>query len=179
MPRKSIITRRRDETPEPENGDGIDILIVEDGDDELRRLSESLKGSFRLRHVLTGREASATLNKCPTVELVYLTMEFPTTPEDDLLGAEDVVFARFADDEDKAIQFLQANQGAFILHHLRRKVKRPVPVLFAHDFSSELERWDTMTSRYDNVYYCRSDMGAIDVADLIRTIIEKSRPEPL
>ena len=77
------------------------------------------------------------------------------------------------------MEFLRKNQGAFILHYLRKKLKKAIPILFSYDFSSELQRWDTLTSRYENVYYCRDGMSPIDVADLIKTIIQKSGAEPV
>jgi len=181
MPRKSITGPHRKRTSGSwrEEKERLHLLFIEDGDDEMERFTKVLKSAFEYHHVVSGREVHPYLKEHPEIDIIYLTMDFPSIPEDELLGAEDIIFERFNDDEEKAIEFLRENQGAFILHHIRNKVKKPIPILFSYDFSSELQRWDTLTSRYENVYYCKSEMSPIDVADLIQTIIQKSRPESL
>ena len=177
MPRKSITGAHRKRAPQRESDDSgkLRLLFVEDGDEELEKLRKVLKGSFSFCHVSTGRSASLHIIRDPEIDLVFITMEFESIPEEELLGTEEIIFEKFGNDDDKAIRFLRGNQGAFILHHLRKKVKEPLPVLFSHDFSSELSRWDTLTSRYDNVYYCKREMGPIDIGDFMQTIIQKYR----
>ena len=174
MPRKSIASAHR--KPSPEQEGRLKVLFVNEEDEKLDRFMDTFDSCFECYRAKCGRDASRYLKDHSGIDLIFLTMSFPAVPREELLGIENVILDRFEGDEEKAINFVRKSQGAFILHHIRRQVEAPIPVLFFHDFSSELERWDTLSSRYDNVYYCREDMGPIDVADLIRTIVEARGP---
>ncbi len=181
MPRKSITGPHRKKISDIPRKDKekLNLLFIEDGDEEMQRFMNVLENAFEFHHVASGRDVHPYVTEHPGIDIIYLTMGFPSIPKDELLGSEDIIFERFNNDEERTIEFLRDNQGAFILHHIRKTVKKPIPILFSYDFSSELQRWDTLTSRYENVYYRKSEMSPIDVADLIQTIIQKSRPEPL
>ena len=182
MPRKSITSRKEEpkppSQPEPQEP-GLSVLFIEEGDDEFTRFKESLRGSIDLIHVSTGRQASARLIEDPDIDIAYVTMQFPSAIEEDLVGMEDALVDRFSGNLEKASRFARENQGLFILHHIRKQIEKPTPVLVSHDFSTELQRWDTMTSRYEKVYYVREGMSPIDIADLMQTIVERNRDETI
>lgn len=109
------------------------LLVVEDGHEyeEFARLF--LADAFAVRGTRTAAEALAAA-RAEAPEGLLLDLRFDRTPSDALVGDPAGVANRlFGGDRDRALRYLQDQQGALILGQLR-EAGVAAPAVFVHDF---------------------------------------------
>lgn len=108
------------------------LLIVEDGTEYRSFFGLFLASAYGFAHAQSGAEALARLGE-GRVDGIVLDMRFDRTPTDRLLGdVEDVMRRHFGRDRDRALRYLQDQQGTLILEAIR-KAGHTEPALFISD----------------------------------------------
>ena len=114
------------------------ILVVEDGTEYTEafgRLSADV-GPVELIRASHAEEARAFLATRP-VSAVFLDVVFDRTPPEQLAGDRGELERRFEGDRSRVLEHLATHQGFYLLAELAPSIPPGVPVLLAHDFSSE------------------------------------------
>ncbi|MCP4804461.1 MAG: response regulator [Proteobacteria bacterium] len=142
------------------------VLVVEDGREYSEMLTRFLTDGFSFVRAGNGGEALAAL-ATGEHDVVFLDMRFDRIPEADLVGDLAEITNRFNGDRDRAVRFLEDNQGTFVLATLRAAGHR-VPVVFSYDFDGEPRRWGHVERHHGPVAYLGSNAGP----DQIRAALE-------
>lgn len=142
--------------------EALGVLIIEDGDEYLHALSRYVAGP-RYLQAHSGQEALDILSTEP-VDVVYLDMRFDRTPTAALLG-DRAEAARKHGGERGALRHLAEHQGLYILHALHEGLPAPPPVVLAHDFARQPERFERLSARYPGLSW----VGDGADADAIRS----------
>ena len=114
------------------------VLVVEDGTEYTEafgRLAGDV-GPVELLRASHAAEAHAILARS-RVDAVFLDVVFDRTPPERLAGNREELDRRFAGDSARAIEHLAFHQGFYLLAELSPAIPVGIPVLIAHDFSSE------------------------------------------
>ena len=125
------------------------VLVIEDGNEYLNVLSRFISG-YKYLQAHDGRSALTFLEQ-GVAALVYLDMRFDRTPRHLLLGDHAQQTSKFGGDTERAWQFLEKNQGLFILNHLSVMGYTSIPVVLSHDFSNQPARWKHLSTTYPNL----------------------------
>ncbi len=125
------------------------VLVVEDGFEYIHNLGRFLGEHFSFTRAGDGQEALALLAAEPFAA-IFLDMKFDRATR--LLGDLDQLQRRFAGDEHRARQFLENNQGAYVLAAIRDAGHRQ-PAVFSYDFDSEPRRFANLSRRYGPLTY--------------------------
>jgi len=135
----------------------VRVLVIEDGEEYIRNLGRFLPEHFELLRAGSGAEALALLAE-GRFEVIFLDMRFDRVPPESLLGSLEQVADRFNGDLDRALRFLEDNQGAYVLAALR-DAGCALPVVFSHDFTDEPRRWVNLERRYAPLDYLPDNAG--------------------
>lgn len=141
----------------------VRVLVVEDGEEYIRNLGRFLSDAFGLTRAGSGGEALEVLGR-QEFDVVFLDMRFDRTPSEALLGDLEAVADRFNGDLERAMRFLEDNQGAYVLAALR-EAGCDLPVVFSHDFTDEPRRWANLEARYAPLDYLPDNAGPDDVSE--------------
>lgn len=143
----------------------LGVLIVEDGDEYLHALARYVVGP-RYLQAHSGAEAIALLTR-EHVDVIYLDMRFDRSPPEALLG--DVAAAALKHGgKAGALRHLAEHQGLYILSALHESSATPPPVILAHDFSRQTERFERLAARYPRLSW----IGDAADADAVRSALE-------
>ncbi len=152
----------------------VRVLVIEDGEEYIRNLGRFLPPSFQLSRAGSGPEALAMLEAQP-VEVIFLDMRFDRTPREALLGDLEEMADRFNGDLDRALRFVEDNQGAYVLAALREAGCR-LPVVFSHDFTDEPRRWANLEGRYAPLDYLPDNAGPDEVSERLGSWAHRAAP---
>lgn len=125
--------------------DAFTVLIIEDGDEYRENLTRFVDGP-RYLQARSGAAALALLTE-HAVQVVYLDMRFDRIPRTDLLGDHASTTQEHNGDPQRGWQYLENNQGLFILDALAR-AGHTLPVILSYDFSRERPRLRRLQARY-------------------------------
>ncbi len=138
------------------------VLVVEDGEEYTRTLTRFCTDVFAFTRAGDGPEALAILADEPThgiFDRIFLDMRFDRVSPAVLLGDLGPTAERFNGDPNRARQFLEDNQGAYILAAMRA-AGHDLPVVFSHDFDAEPRRWASIERMYAPVRYLPDNASA-------------------
>lgn len=142
------------------------VLVIEDGEEYTRTLTRFCADVFDFTRAGDGAEALALLSGAfdgtadpGPFDRVFLDMRFDRVSPASLLGDIATTAERFNGDPNRARQFLEDNQGAYILAALRA-AGHELPVVFSHDFDAEPKRWASMARMYAPVRYLPDNASA-------------------
>ncbi len=138
------------------------VLVIEDGEEYTRTLTRFCADVFEFTRVGDGYEALALLAGEHAFDRIFLDMRFDRVAPAALLGDLASTAERFNGDPHRARQFLEDNQGAYILAALRQAA-HDLPVVFSHDFDAEPKRWATLSRMYAPVRYLPDNASADDI----------------
>ena len=138
--------------------DDLHVLVVEDGEEYIRTLTRFCADVFQFTRAGDGPEALA-LMQSGKFDRVFMDMRFDRVSPGVLLGDLATTAERFNGDPNRARQFLEDNQGAYILAALRA-AGHDIPVVFSHDFDAEPRRWASMARMYSPVRYLPDNASA-------------------
>lgn len=141
----------------------IRVLVIEDGEEYIRNLRRFLPEHFELLRAGSGEAALSCIAQ-RDFDVVFLDMRFDRVPSEALLGSLEQVADRFNGDLDRALRFLEDNQGAYVLAALR-EAGCTLPVVFSHDFTDEPRRWANLESRYAPLDYLADNAGPEEVSE--------------
>jgi len=141
----------------------VSVLVVEDGEEYIRNLRRFLPEHFELERAGSGAEALAALSR-RSFGVIFLDMRFDRVPPEALLGDLEQVADRFNGDLDRALRFLEDNQGAYVLAALR-DAGCTLPVVFSHDFTDNPRRWTNLERRYTPLDYLPDNAGPQEVSE--------------
>ncbi len=109
------------------------LLVVEDGHEYAEFARLFLSDVFDVHGTRTAADALAAVREAAPAGLL-LDLRFDRTRPEDLLGDRDEVAARlFGGDRDRALRYLQDQQGTLVLGALR-DAGVGAPAVFVHDF---------------------------------------------
>ncbi len=138
------------------------VLVIEDGEEYTRTLTRFCADVFDFTRAGDGPEAlaliAAALETRP-FDRVFLDMRFDRVSPAVLLGDIAATAERFNGDPNRARQFLEDNQGSYILAALRA-AGHDLPVVFSHDFNAEPKRWASLERMYAPVCYLPDNASA-------------------
>lgn len=138
------------------------VLVIEDGEEYTRTLTRFCADVFDFARAGDGPEALALLAgeaDAPAFDRIFLDMRFDRVSPGVLLGDLASTAERFNGDPNRARQFLEDNQGAYILAALRA-AGHEHPVVFSHDFDAEPKRWASIARMYAPVRYLPDNASA-------------------
>ena len=127
------------------------ILVIEDGREYVETLGRYLGAEFEFVRAGHGRAALDALS-IATFQAIFLDMRFDRVQLADLLGDQSALATRLGGDLVRVRQFLEENQGTYILAALREANHR-LPVVFSYDFDGEPRRWRRIETRFSPVSY--------------------------
>lgn len=136
----------------------MNVLVIEDGEEYIRTLTRFCADVFTFTRAGDGPEALQLLQQ-GAYDRVFLDMRFDRVSPGVLLGDLATTAERFNGDPNRARQFLEDNQGAYILAALRA-AGHELPVVFSHDFDAEPRRWASMARMYAPVRYLPDNASA-------------------
>ncbi|MBM4368755.1 MAG: hypothetical protein FJ102_21255 [Deltaproteobacteria bacterium] len=142
----------------------IRVLVVEDGFEYRDTLVRFLGEGFAVTRAGDGAEA---LGAVAAHDVVLLDMRFDRVSPGQLLGDLADTAERFNGDPVRARQFLEDNQGAYILAALRA-AGHATPALFCHDFSGEPRRWAVLERKYAPVSWLPDNASPSLLRETIR-----------
>lgn len=134
------------------------VLVVEDGEEYTRTLTRFCADVFDFTRAGDGPAALAMLADS-SFDRIFLDMRFDRVSPSVLLGEIGPTAERFNGDPNRARQFLEDNQGAYILAALRA-AGHELPVVFSHDFDAEPRRWASIERMYAPVRYLADNASA-------------------
>ncbi len=137
------------------------ILVVEDGEEYVQNLTRFLGDVFSFVRAGSGAEALEILSG-GVVGTIFLDMCFDRTPRALLLGELDPLVDRFNGDRERAWQFLETNQGTYVLAAVREAGFRQ-PVIFSHDFDGAPRRFRHLERLYAPVSYLTDTASPEDI----------------
>jgi hypothetical protein len=109
------------------------LLVIEDGHEYAEFAGLFLSDVFEVRAARSGDEALAALRERPA-DALLVDLRFDRTPVDTLVGQKEEIAQRlFGGDENRALRYLQDQQGTLILAELR-KAGFEAPAVFIQDF---------------------------------------------
>lgn len=144
----------------------MQILMVEDGFEYTETYSRYLGEGFEVVRAGCGSEAIGLIST-RTFDLLFLDMRFDRVTSGQLLGDLADTAERFNGDPVRARQFLEENQGVYILAALRAAAC-VLPALFSHDFSGEPKRWAALERKYAPVRWLPDNASPAQVRALLR-----------
>lgn len=147
----------------------LNVLVVEDGEEYTTNLTRFCADGFVFTRAPDGPRALAMLDEA-RYDLVFLDMRFDRTPTADLLGDVAETAERFNGDPVRARQFLEDNQGAYILAAIRG-AGRMLPAVFSHDFDGEPRRWGALERMYAPVSYLPDNASAARIQAVLREAV--------
>lgn len=142
------------------------ILLIEDGFEYFETYSRYLGEGFVIERAGDGRVALDLLTD-RAFDLLFLDMRFDRVSPAQLLGDLAETAERFNGDPVRARQFLEENQGAYILAALR-SAGCTLPAVFSHDFSSEPKRWAALERRYGPIRWLPDNASPAEARALLR-----------
>ena len=134
------------------------VLVVEDGEEYTGTLTRFCADVFDFTRAGDGPAALLLLAE-GEFDRVFLDMRFDRVSPAVLLGEIGPTAERFNGDPNRARQFLEDNQGAYILAALRA-AGHSIPVVFSHDFDAEPRRWASIERMYTPVRYLPDNASA-------------------
>ena len=138
------------------------VLVIEDGEEYIRTLTRFCADVFDFTRAGDGPAALALLDaalELQPFDRVFLDMRFDRVSPAVLLGDIGTTAERFNGDPNRARQFLEDNQGAYVLAALRA-AGHTLPVVFSHDFDAEPKRWASIERMYAPVRYLPDNASA-------------------
>ena len=169
------MTEPRDPEAPASHEYSVRVLVVEDGQEYTRNLGRFLASSFLLQRAGSGREALDAVEQ-QAFDVVFLDMRFDRVPPASLLGDLDSVADRFNGDLERALRFLEDNQGAYVLAALR-DAGCSLPVVFSHDFIDEPRRWTHLAARYAPLDYLPDNAGPAEVSERLTAWARGTGPD--
>jgi CheY-like chemotaxis protein len=142
------------------------LLLVEDGFEYRDTFARFLGEGFEVVRAGDGAEALALAAAGP-FDVVFLDMRFDRIEAGRLLGDLGETAERFNGDPVRGRQFLEENQGVYILAALRG-AGVTLPAVFSHDFSGEPKRWAALERRYAPVQWLPDNASPAQVRELLR-----------
>ena len=142
------------------------VLVVEDGSEYSELFSRYADADLTFLRAGDGAEALARVAS-GGVDLLFLDMRFDRVEAARLFGDMAATAERFNGDPVRARQFLEENQGLYILAALR-EAGCALPAVFSHDFDGEPRRWANLERRYAPVSYLRDNASAGEVMERLR-----------
>jgi CheY-like chemotaxis protein len=142
------------------------ILLVEDGFEYRDTFSRFLGEGFAITRAGHGAEALGLL-AAGAFDLLFLDMRFDRVLPDQLLGDLAETAERFNGDPVRARQFLEENQGVYILAAVRAAGCR-LPAVFSHDFSAEPKRWAALERKYGRIRWLPDNASPAEVRGVLR-----------
>jgi CheY-like chemotaxis protein len=127
------------------------VLLVEDGEEYTTTFVRFLGAEMDFVRAGNGADALGLLQH-QAFDVVFLDMRFDRVAPGELLGDLAATADRFNGDPVRARQFLEDNQGSYILAAVRA-AGFTLPAVFSHDFDSEPRRWATLQRMYAPVSY--------------------------
>jgi hypothetical protein len=150
----------------------VSVLVVEDGEEYTTNLARFCAEGFRFRRAQGGAEAAALL-EAEAFDVLFLDMRFDRVPPSALLGDLGATAERFNGDPVRARQFLEDNQGAYILAHLR-SLGCTLPAVFSHDFDDEPKRWAALQRMYAPIAYLPDNASAARIREVLTAAVLSS-----
>jgi hypothetical protein len=109
------------------------LLVIEDGTEYVEFAELFLADAFAIRAVRSADEALRALREEPA-DALFIDLRFDRVPTETLVGDRDALARRlFGGDENRALRYVQDQQGALILAELR-KADFDAPAVFVQDF---------------------------------------------
>ena len=142
------------------------ILLIEDGFEYYETYSRYLGEGFVLTRAGDGHAALGLVAES-TFDLIFLDMRFDRVSPSQLLGDLAETAERFNGDPVRARQFLEENQGAYILAALRA-AGSTLSAVFSHDFSGEPKRWAALERKYSPIRWLPDNASPAEVRALLR-----------
>jgi hypothetical protein len=142
------------------------VLVVEDGSEYTDLFSRFASSDLAFMRAGDGAEALA-LVAAGGVDILFLDMRFDRVEAARLMGDLAATAERFNGDPVRARQFLEENQGLYVLAALR-DAGCVLPAVFWHDFDAEPRRWANLERRYAPVSYLRDNASAAEVLERLR-----------
>ena len=144
----------------------VRVLLVEDGEEYTTTFSRFLGDEMDITRAGNGAEALARLGEGGW-DVLFLDMRFDRVAPGELLGDLAATADRFNGDPVRARQFLEDNQGAYILAAVRA-AGHTLPAVFSHDFDGEPRRWATLERMYGPVGYLPDNMPPGRIREVLR-----------
>ena len=132
------------------------VLIVEDGDEYLDSLSRYVPGPSYAQ-AKSGGDALTRLGAEP-VHLVYLDMRFDRIDPALLIGDLQATLRSVAGNLRRAHERLARDQGLHILAALREHGHGALPVILAHDFGREPQRFEHLSRVHPSLTWVPDDV---------------------
>ena len=143
----------------------VRVLVVEDGEEYIRTFTRFGADELHFERAGDGREALGRLAE--GWDVLFLDMRFDRVAPGELLGDLAATADRFNGDPVRARQFLEDNQGAYILAAVRA-AGHTLPAVFSHDFDGEPRRWATLERMYGPVGYLPDNMPPGRIREVLR-----------
>ena len=145
--------------------DRVSVLVVEDGEEYTTTLGRFCADGFAYTRAGDGAAALAAL-ATTRFDLVFLDMRFDRVEAARLLGDLAATTERFNGDPVRARQFLEDNQGTYILAALR-EAGHGLPAVYSHDFDAEPRRWAALERMYAPVSYLPDNASAGRIREVL------------
>lgn len=141
------------------------VLIVEDGFEYRDTFGRYAADRFVFTRAGDGAEALA-ICEGETFDVLFLDMRFDRVEPGRLFGDLAETAERFNGDPVRATQFLEENQGVYVLAALRA-AGVVTPAVFSHDFSGEPRRWAALERKYAPVSWLPDNASPAQVKALL------------
>jgi len=145
------------------------LLVIEDGDEYTEFARVFLARDFEVRTARSAAESLAAI-AAEVIDVLLIDLRFDRAPPESLTGdVEETARRLFAGDRDRALRYLQDQQGSLILAAMRT-AGHMQPAVFVHDFAPRrLANLRRMYGRVDavpdfDVEALRRALGAEDQA---------------
>jgi len=124
------------------------ILVVEDGTEYVTAFERLARPGAEVSFVrATDLDEALAALAGERVDAVFLDVVFDRIPAERLAGDLDALIARFGGDRPRAERHLADHQGFYLLDALAPQLASGLPVVLAHDFSGEPERYAALAKR--------------------------------
>ena len=143
------------------------VLVVEDGDEYTENLRRVLPETTVLQ-AHNSAEAQQVLSH-ETVALVVLDMRFDRIPRQQLSGDHTAIVTQHGGDSERAWRHLERYQGLYILEALRQAELSELPILLAHDLSTQPTRLAHLQRRHPTL---RAIADPAQLRPTIETLLE-------
>ncbi len=137
------------------------LLVIEDGSEYSEFAKALLSSNYVVYQAQSGSQALDILGR-ESIDALLIDLRFDRLPQSALLGDVTETAARlYAGDKQRALRYLQDQQGILILAEARRRGQHQ-PAVFVHDFPGR--RLLNLRKLYGNV----SAVPSFDAAAILR-----------
>jgi len=133
------------------------ILIVEDGNEYFEIFSRFVTGP--IYHQAHNGDEALEILKCLKIDIIFMDMRFDRIPQNKLLGNHAQITHLCNGDPNRAWQYLQNNQGLYILEAMKNEGFFDLKIIISYDFSREESRFLELKKTYPKLEYLADTHG--------------------